>query len=270
MSLRNELDPDRSIWHFIALEVLRLRKLSGSTGQALATNLGCHRSYVSRVENASIHLSIKYAERLDELWKPLIPFARLVRWAEASDDGDWFTGLTWHEARATRHRMWEALLVPGLFQTEDYARAALSSGMVDDVERAVKTRLARQEAVFGQPNPPRLTVILSWAVLAQPVGSANVMREQISHLLTVADLPHVNLRVLERGSGAHVGLDGSFCVMTVDDRDVAFADAPERGRLVTDPGDVQKYAVRYDRISDTAEGIGSTRAILERAMETYR
>lgn len=270
MSARNELDPDRSIWHFIALEVLRLRKLSGLTGQALANQMGCHRSYVSRVENASIHLSIKYAERLDEIWKPVIPFTRLVRWAEASDDGDWFTGLTWHEARATRHRMWEALLVPGLFQTENYARAALSSGMVDDVEKAVKTRLARQEAVFGQPDPPRLTVILSWVVLAQPVGSDDVMREQINHLLTVVDLPNVNLRVLERSAGAHVGLDGSFRVMTVADRDVAFADAPERGRLVTDPGDVQKYAVRYDRISDTAEGIGSTRAALERAMETYR
>jgi hypothetical protein len=58
--------------------------------------------------------------------------------------------------------------------------------------------------------------------------------------------------------------------MTTEDRDIAFADAPERGRLVTDPGDVQQYAVRYDRISDTAEGIGSTRAILERAMETYQ
>jgi hypothetical protein len=244
--------------------------LSGLTGQALADSLECHRSYVSRVENASIHLSIKYAERLDELWKPAIPFARLVRWAEASDDGDWFTGLTWHEARATRHRMWEALLVPGLFQTEEYARAALATGMVDDVERAVQTRLARQEAVFGQPNPPRLTVILSWAVLAQPVGNNDVMREQISHLLTAAERPNINLRVLERSAGAHVGLDGSFRIMTTEDRDIAFADAPERGRLVTDPGDVQQYAVRYDRISDTAEGIGSTRAILERAMETYQ
>ncbi|WP_170180753.1 helix-turn-helix domain-containing protein [Actinomadura pelletieri] len=268
--MREELDPDRSIWHFISLEVLRLRKLSGLTGQALSDIVGCHRSYVSRVENASIHLSIKYAERLDELWKPVIPFARLVRWAEASDDGDWFTGLTWHEARATRHRMWEALLVPGLFQTENYARAALATGMVDDVERAVKTRLARQEAVFGRPDPPRFTVILSWAVLAQPVGDNDVMSEQLSRLLTVAQLPNVNLRILERSARSHVGLDGSFCIMTVDDRDVAFADAPERGRLVTDLGDVQKYAVRYDRISDTAEGIGSTRAILERALETYR
>ncbi|GAA4235623.1 helix-turn-helix transcriptional regulator [Actinomadura meridiana] len=270
MSVRDDLNPDRSIWHFIALEVLRLRKLSGLTGQALANSIGCHRSYVSRVENASIHLSIKYAVELDRIWRPVIPFARLVRWAEASDDGDWFTGLTWHEARATRHRMWEALLIPGLFQTEDYARAALSTGMVDDVEKAVKTRLARQDAVFGQPTPPHMTAILSWVVLVQPVGSDDVMREQINHLLAVTELPNVNLRVLERNARSHVGLDGSFQVMTVDDRDVAFADAPVRGRLVTDPGDVQKYAVMYDRVSDTAEGIGSTRAILEKALETYR
>ncbi|MGI5200657.1 helix-turn-helix domain-containing protein [Spirillospora sp. CA-108201] len=262
------LDPDRSLWDYIAVEMRRLREARGLSGNKLAEQLGCDRSYVSRVENGRLHLSPDYARRLDRLWGTT--FARLVRLAETSDDGDWFTGLTDHEARATRHRMWAALLVPGLLQTPEYARAMLSTGMVTGVEEALEKRLARQAAVWERSEPALVSVILSWAVLAQPVGGAEVMRAQIARLVELADAPHVSIRVLEASGGAHNGLDGSFRLLTVGDREVAFTDAPERGRLVTTPTDVMKYAVRYDRLSDIAAPVGTSRTLLDGSLETYQ
>jgi len=262
------LDPDRSIWDHIAVELRRLRKLRGLSGNALADQIGCDRSYVSRVENGKLHLSSHYARKIDALWDT--SFEQLVTLAEASDDGDWFTGLTDQEAKASRHRVWEALVVPGLLQTEAYARAALTGGLVRGVEDALAKRLARQAAVWEREDPPLMSVVLNWAVLAQPVGTPEIMRDQITHLLELSERPGVSVRILEANVGAHNGLDGSFRLLTVGGRDVAFSDAPERGRLVTAPADVMRFQVRYDRISEVAANIGTSRNILKRSMETYQ
>lgn len=76
--------------------------------------------------------------------------------------------------------------------------------------------------------------------------------------MELAEAPHVSIRVLEASSGAHNGLDGSFRLLTVGDKEVAFTDAPERGRLVTTPTDVMKYAVRYDRLSDISAPVSTS------------
>ena len=272
MSLVEGLDPQGSIWHYIAVTLREERERRGLSGNKLAQQIGCDRSYVSRVENGRIHLSRTYAEKIDALLGT--HFTWLVRLAEAADGGDWFTGLVEYEERATRHRMWEYSLIPGLMQTRDYARAALSAGvaagLITDVESALERRLARQHAVFDRENPPVMSVILNWTVLRQPVGGSDTMREQLAHLLELGDHPQVNVRVVEQGVGEHVGLDGSFRLLTVDDRDVAFADAPGRGRLMTTPTDVMRFATRYDRISDIAAPIGPSRALITEVMETYQ
>ncbi|MGI5206362.1 helix-turn-helix domain-containing protein [Spirillospora sp. CA-108201] len=268
--MSSRLDPDRSLWHFIAVEVRRQRELHGLSGNRLAAVLGCDRSTVSRIENGLRRLSTDYASRLDDLWGTSNLFTRLVRFASASDDGDWFTGLTDHEARATRHRMWEALLIPGLLQTPEYARAVLASGLLDGVDEALEKRMARQTAVYSRPKPPLLSVILNWVVLEQMVGDPATMHAQLAHLLEVGELPHVSIRVLDRSAGAHIGLNGSFTLLTVDDQDIAFADAPERGRLMIDPADVQTFAAMYDRISDVASPVGPSRTLIESIKETYK
>ncbi|REE97848.1 helix-turn-helix domain-containing protein [Thermomonospora umbrina] len=264
------LVPERSLWHLIAVEVRRQRELHQLSGSHLANLLGCDRSTVSRIENGLRRLSPDNAAQLDELWRTGGLFTRLVRFAAAADDGNWFTGLTQYEEQATHHRMWEALLIPGIFQTPDYARAALTVGMVDDVEAAFNLRMARQTAVFDRPRVANISVLLNWVALAQPVGDAETMRGQLARLLELSELPNVSVRIVEKEANVHLGLDGSFTLLTVDDHDIAFADAPERGRLMIDPPDVQRFAVRYERISNIATPIGPSRALIERAMETYQ
>jgi transcriptional regulator with XRE-family HTH domain len=268
--MKIELDPDRSLWHFIAVEVRRQRELHNLSGNQLAERLEVDRSTVSRWENGLRRLGEEHAKKLDALWHTYGLFERLVRFANAIDAGDWLTGLSEYEARATRIRMWETLLVPGLLQTPDYARAALKVGLVDDPDRALEKRMARQAAVFDRPKLPYMSVILNWVVLEQPVGNAEIMRGQLARLLEVGELPNVSVRVLERNAGQHCGLDGPFKLLTVDDRDIAFDDASNKGRLMLDPADVQNAAVRFDRISDLATPVGPSRALIERTMETYQ
>ncbi|GAA4075912.1 helix-turn-helix transcriptional regulator [Actinomadura miaoliensis] len=268
MPIVDGLDPEGSIWHYIAITLREQREQRNLSGNKLAQRIGCDRSYVSRVENGRIHLSRAYAEKIDALWETR--FAWLVKLAEASDGGDWFTGLVEHEERATHHRMWEALIIPGLFQTEAYARAALAAGLAADIESALERRLARQRAVWERPNPPHVSAIIYWPILEQPVGGLGVMREQLARLLELGDSPNVTVRVLERSVGAHVGMDGSFTLLSFDGRDIAFATAPERGRLIVVPTDVQQFQVRYDRIANLAANRSASRALIEQAMENYR
>ncbi|RAY15692.1 hypothetical protein DPM19_07870 [Actinomadura craniellae] len=269
-TVRELLDPDRSLWHLIAVELRRQRELNRLSGSRLGVVLDCDRSTVSRYESGILKLPIKHAKILDREWGTEGLFARLVHYAKSKNSEDWFIGLTEYEAYATRIKMWEVSWVPGLLQTPDYARAALAVGIVDDPEAALEKRMSRQAAVFGRPKPPYISVLLNWTVLAQPVGSAKVMREQLARLLEVGELPNVSVRVVEQGSAAHVGLDGSCMLFTVDDRDIGYADAPHGGRLIRDLAEVHNIAVRFDRIGDMAAPVGPSRALIEKAMESYR
>jgi transcriptional regulator with XRE-family HTH domain len=265
-----DLNPDGSLWHLIAVELRRQRELHHLSGSRLAELLEVDRSTVSRWENGLRHLGDPYANMIDNLWHTDRLFQRLVRFADVFDSGDWMTGLAGYEARATRHRMWETTFVPGLLQTPEYARALLKVGLTDDLEKALEKRLARQAAIFDQPQLPYMSAILNWVVLEQPVGNTDIMHGQLARLLEVGELPTVSVRVLERDAGEHCGLDGPLRLLAVDDRDIAFEDASTRGRLTLDPAEVQNIAVKYDRISDLAAPIGQSRDLIKRAMENWQ
>lgn len=271
MEGRESLDPDRSMWDFIAVELRKQRRARAVSGAALARLIGRDRSIVSRIESGKIPMQLDHAEIIDREWGLDRQFTRLVKFAKERKDDEWRLGdLAEQEARATRIRMWEIGLVPGLLQTPAYARASFSVGLVRDLEKAVETRLARQAAIFDKEQPPEISVVLNWVVLDQPVGSPEIMREQLAHLLEIGERPHVNVRVLEKDAGVHVGYDGSIKLLTVDSRDIAYAEAPHGGGLVTDPPDVETFQVRYDRIGHIAAPTGPTRAMIQRAMEMHQ
>jgi transcriptional regulator with XRE-family HTH domain len=270
MTIRESLDPDRSLWDLIAVELRRQRELYKISGSRLGALLGCDRSTVSRYESGLLKLPERCAKIVDREWHTENLFTRLVRFAKTGKDENWFLGLTEFEAIASRIRAWQLAWVPGLLQTPEYARAALQVGLVNDVERALEQRLARQKAVFDRPAPVELSVILNWLVLELPVGGAEVMRGQLARLLEAAELPNVSVRVLGKDAGYHVGLDGPFVLLTVDDRDMAYDAASGAGRLLQNPADVQKFHIKYDRVGDLAAPVGPSRTMLEQAMENFR
>ncbi|MEU6038843.1 helix-turn-helix transcriptional regulator [Actinomadura sp. NPDC047616] len=264
--MREAFDPDRSLWDAIAVEVRRLRECHGLSVSQLASRLRVDRSTVSRIEHGHRRLSPEQAEQLDIMWELRGLLKRLVRFASATDDGDWFTGLIEIEKDASLQRLWETLVVPGLLQTPDYARALIAAGK-QELEQSLERRLARQTAVFDRKSAPRVSVILNWVILEHHVGSVDVMKGQLAHLLELGERPNVHIRIMEKTSGAHMGLDGSFRLLTVGGREIAFSSSPERGRLVLEPSDVWEYAVRYDQISNLAVPTGASRRLIEQTME---
>jgi len=119
-----------------------------------------------------------------------------------------------HEDKATKIDSFQAILVPGLLQTGDYARASMSclNIPVEEVGDRVATRLARQ-SLLSKPRPPACTFYLHEFVLRLPVGGPTIMSDQLHHLLRMAVRPTVTLRVLPASLGAHAALSGSFVFM---------------------------------------------------------
>jgi hypothetical protein len=129
--------------------------------------------------------------------------------------------------------------------------------------------MARQE-LLSKPNPPDLWVLLSESVLDWPVGGTEVMRAQLARLLEFSELPHVTLRVVPKSAGAYEGLDGPFKVITVEEGELAFVDAPNGGRLVMDAAEVRGLRLRFDRIGAVAQPVDSSRSLIKQVMETMK
>ena len=122
------------------------------------------------------------------------------------------------EADSISIDFFELILIPGLMQTEDYARALIGKGPFahdpDRVDRLVAVRMQRQE-ILVRPDPPRIGAIVDEAALHRQVGGPDVMRAQLQRLAAASRLPHVSLQVLPFAAGAHQGLDGAFKVLDV-------------------------------------------------------
>lgn len=269
MVLRESLDPDSSIWHWMAVDLHFYRTKHGFSCAQLGKIIGCNRQSVSNMEAArpGWRLDDDQTAKLDKLWDLNGHFSRLLRYARARHDADWFAQIVTYEKRAVEMRLYEALIVHGLLQTEAYARSLLVAGGVKDVDIAVAARMARQK-ILNNENPPLLWVLLNESILHQPVGGPEVMRTQLAHLLDMSERPNIVLRVVPRSLGAHMGLDGSFQITTVTEGDVAYMEAVGGGRLSLDKAESRRYRVRYDRIGADSLSRDSTRSLLAHLMET--
>ncbi|MBW8482969.1 helix-turn-helix domain-containing protein [Actinomadura parmotrematis] len=269
-----ELDPARSLWDLAALEVSRQRYWASLTITAFAELIGCDRSTVSRIESGGLRLSLQIAAAIDETFAARGLFTCLVGHASARREGNWMPGLADYEKRASRIRMWEPTLVPGLMQTPAYGRAVLEAaekaGLLTDVEGELELRMARQRAVWEREGgAPRMSAVVSWAVLELPVGGPGVMHDQLAHLLALSERPRVSVRVVPKSAGAHTGHDGPHKLLSVGGRDVAFSDGADWGGLVLDLERVERFALRCEQIGDLAAPVDRSREMITRAMESH-
>lgn len=143
-------------------------------------------------------------------------------------------------------------MVPGLLQTEDYARAVLSLDALlsgeEQLEERVTARLGRQQRL-ASPDRPELWVILDEAVLRRPVGGETVMRAQLAQLLKAAEQRHITVQVLPFDHGEHAEMGGSLTVLTLPDgAEVAYKEGADFGQLFEEPSHVKRLAVTYDRL----------------------
>ncbi|WP_285569486.1 helix-turn-helix domain-containing protein [Actinoallomurus iriomotensis] len=263
-------DPMISMWTWLAHDVRFYRTRAKMSGTRLGELLGCDRSTISRIESATLKIDDKQAKILDRIFDTGGHFLRLLRYAELGHDPDWFKAFIGYEKTAASIRIYEALVVTGLLQTERYARAQLQAGrIVDDVEMALEIRKARQAVLMRNP-PPNMWVLLNEAVIHQPVGGAEVMREQLEYLLEVSRLPHISVRVVPRDVGAHVGLDGSFSTLESPTARAAYASALPEGRLILAAAEIEWYKNMFEQIGADALSRSASRTLLQQAMEEFK
>ena len=190
-------------------------------------------------------------------------------WHDYSDVlPSWFEAYVGLEEVATQVRAYEVQFVPGLLQTEDYARAVTLLGHDDappgENERRVRLRMARQ-AVLDKQDPPNVWAVVDEAVLQRPVGSPAVMRGQLKHLITMAQRPNVTIQVMPFQVGGHSAAGGPFSILRFaepDLPDVVYLEQLTSALYLDKPEVVDSYLKVMERICmEAATPADSTDAI---------
>jgi transcriptional regulator with XRE-family HTH domain len=237
----------------------RLREEAGiTTEQAAAAIRGSH-SKISRMEHGRVSFKDRDVEDLLTLYgitagperEALLKLGREANtpgWWQAYSDTlpHWVEPYFGLEAAASVIRNYELQFVPGLLQTEPYARAIIRLGNArteDEVARRTQARLSRQE-VLRRPAPPRLWAVVDESALRRCIGGKGVMREQIGHLIEMADHPAVTLQVLPFSAGPHPAMGGPFAILRYaepDLRDVVYIEQLTSAIYLDKPADVESY-----------------------------
>jgi Domain of unknown function (DUF5753) len=216
-----------------------------------------------------------------ELRDALIRLARDAReprwwqpWEDVlSEDYATYIGL---EAEASEIWNTEPLVIPGLFQTLDYARAlaATGEGRRADAQRRAEIRAERQKVLTRSPQPLRLHAVIGEAALRVQIGGPEVLAAQLTHLAEIAGRPHIEVLVVPFDAGAWPGLPGSFAILRfprADDPDAAYLETQAGQYWAEDPVEVHVYHDRYRRCAEASlSPTGSLEMIRRRAAEIAR
>jgi hypothetical protein len=184
-------------------------------------------------------------------------FVRVYALAQRWDGGypSWFTEWLEAERRATSLCWWEPLLVLGLLQTPDYARAILAAGTdttEDQLEELVSARIGRQ-AIFDRPAPPKLWAMMDEAVLHRLIGSGKIMHAQLLHLADMFCHPSITVQIVPARAGAHAGLLGGFAIASIDSSpDIVYLETSADGQVLGKSSVVAKVTLRFNTLRAVA------------------
>lgn len=266
----------------------RFREQAGFTLDDAARILECDRSKISRIETGQRGVRPKelgelLAEygvdpRRREALQAIARQARQVGWWQSYGDvlEDAYQDYISLESSAAAIWTYEAQLVPGLLQTEDYARAVAAASLVaenhDVREQYVQARLTRQQ-VLSRDVPIQLWAILSEGALRQLVGGSQVMRAQLRYLMEIgASRPSVNLQVLPFAAGAHAATSGPFVIMKfpeAPDLAVVYLEGQTGGIYLESADEVARYTLVFEHLRASALSTAATvRLIDEVARDT--
>ncbi|MFB4424753.1 helix-turn-helix domain-containing protein [Streptomyces sp. QL37] len=261
------LDPSASPLDFYGWELRRRREAVGLKQGQLGEIIFCTGSLIGQIETTKKVPTRDFSERVDAALGTDGVFSRLVGLVLRSQLPTWFQAYADMEARATYISTYQAQLVYGLLQTEEYARALFSLDHPDRVDELVAARLERQR-ILHSDRSLALWVILSEAVLRQEVGGRDVMREQLARLLDFRHNPWVQIQVLPFSIGQHTGMLGSFNLLRFeDDPDLFYVDGYDQGHMTANPQVIKERSVGYARLQATALSPEDSATLIARVME---
>lgn len=274
MPLIRELDPTAGPLDFFGAELRRWRTAAGLSQEQLGQRVGYSGAQVGKVETGERAPSQDFAQRCDQA----LPdagglFVRIYALARRWDGGypSWFAEWIVAERRATSLCWWEPLLIPGLVQTADYARALFeawrSADSDDELDQLVSARMERQ-TILERPEPPTLWVILDEGVLHRCIGSGKIMHDQLAHLAGMSDRSKITIQVVPAEVGAHVGLLGGFAIASVDSAPGSvYMESPDQGQTTEKPSVVGKLSLTFDTLRAEALPRGASRDLIGKIAE---
>ena len=263
----------------------RLREAAGVSPETASKTIRASRSKISRLELGRTGFKLRdvadlltlYGVRDDAERATMLALVEHTNaeswWQEYADVVPaWLEDYLDLEQAATLIRAYEVAYVPGLLQTEDYARAVLWSGRTAapdmDVGRQVQLRLRRQQVLY-RAEPVRLWAVIDETALRRPVGGGAVMRAQLRHLIEASRLPNVNIQVLPLSAGGHPAAGGPLTMLRFGESelpDVVYLEQMLTAVYLTRPGDTAHYLDVLNRLAAQAEGFDATAATLKRIL----
>ncbi|MET9808920.1 MULTISPECIES: Scr1 family TA system antitoxin-like transcriptional regulator [Streptomyces] len=247
------------------------RVAAGLTQAQLAERATVQMETIASIEQGRRTLLPDLARRLDELLATKgaletavdnMPEVDLIpAWAERYMD---------LEREALALSWFENQVLPGLLQTESYARAVFRSKVpvisTQEIDAQVATRTERQ-SILHRPVPPTISFIVSEAVLRDRIGGDEVYGEMLRHLLTCAALPGITLQIMPLGRHTHAALSGPFILLeTPDFQHIGYTETQRGSQLVADPDEVSILAQKYAMLRTQALNTEDSKGLLDRLL----
>ncbi|GAA2072687.1 helix-turn-helix domain-containing protein [Actinomadura alba] len=269
----------------LGAQLRQLREASGITREGAGYAIRSSDSKISRLELGRVGFKERDVSDLLTLYGVLDNDERgplLALAAEANTPGwwhrysevlpGWFEVYVGLEEAAARIRTYEVQFVPGLLQTEDYARAVTVLGHPDASQTEIEQRVAlrmRRRKVLTAPAPPHLWAVVDEAALRRPLGGAEAMRGQLRHLVDVTALPNVTLQVLPFDHGGHAAAGGAFSILRFgepDLPDVVYLEQLTSALYLDKREELDRYLAVMERLCIEAEPVAATTGILKRIL----
>jgi transcriptional regulator with XRE-family HTH domain len=252
------------------------RERAGLSQTELAALSNYSNSVINKIERGYRPPAENFPERMDDI--PELDtngeLARLWGWLKDSARHGaypgWFDRWPDFEAKTTAIRSYEPLLMPGLLQTEDYARAVLRGAQVDatedEIEQQVTARLERQE-ILSKESPPYLRFVIDEGVLHRLIGNPKTMHDQLMHLADMADRPKVSVQVIPFSAAERTGLLGAFAIADIGGQSVLYLETAAEGQIVEVPSQVHGAELTFDTLRTEALPRAASRDLILKVAE---
>lgn len=257
-------DPNSSPLAFFASELKRLRQRAGLTQTDLAKRTSYALATVSAYEVATRIPSKDFAQRADEIFGTDGTLTRLQAMVEQVSVRPWFRDRVEVERKAREIREYESYQIPGLLQTEDYARAIMSAtrpALSDDtIERFVALRMTRQQILepdddlpADKEQTPRFWAIIDESALHRIVGRPETMHAQREHLAAMAQRPNITVQVIPSAKGPTSAFGRAFAVLVShNNSSVIYLEDVGTARYIRDRDEVSRYGLVFDHLRASA------------------
>ncbi len=269
----------------LAAELRRLRKVAELTREDVSERTGINNATLYRIETARARpqmrtltgqLNLYEVDQEEREYRTgLCREATTQGWLRPyhSELPEEYTAYISFEDEAQSARNYESLYMPGLLQTEDYARAVIRGGMPaatdDEVEDRVRARMERK-GVLTKRSPLKLWAVVDEAALRRVVGGADVMRGQLDHLANITKAPNVTLQVISFDAGAHPGMPGQFIVLGFADpvdTDLIYIDSMAGDLFLESDADIARYRTAFDNLVAVALSPNDSAALIAEIAE---